>query len=278
MPLSLDEYPIEDFPVSPSVGAEVGGIDLSQPLTEEQFRDVKEALGQLGVLSFRDQDTTPDHHLRFAKAFGEIAINRFFHHVDGFPEIANVQRQPDEKGATGGYWHTDHSYDQVPAMGSVFVAREIPPVGGDTLFAGMAAAFDSLSPGLQSVLEVIEAWHSDKVCPEVSDPMLQRANEARLPGLKTAGTRAKHPAVIRDPISGRKVLYVNSGFTERFDGWKQSDLGHCCIVSTPMRPNRNSLTGIVVGRGMSLSGTTGPHGIARLMIVWAASVSFTASR
>lgn len=208
---------------SPSVGAEISGIDLSKRLSDETFANVRRALGEFGVIFFRDQDIDPAAHLAFAKRFGEININKFFHSVEGFPEIANVQRQPDERGATGWYWHTDHSYDQAPAMGSVFAAREIPPVGGDTLFAGMAVAFDALSDGLKSVLEGLEAWHTDIVCPEVADPRLRLVFADRQPGLDDAGSRAKHPVVIRHPISGKKVLYVNSGFTEGIDGWAPAE-------------------------------------------------------
>ncbi len=208
---------------APSVGAEISGLDLSGPLTDGQARELRRALGEFGVIFFRNQSLAPADHLAFAKRFGAINVNRFFHPVEGFPEIANVQRQPDEKGATGWYWHTDHSYDQAPAMGSVFVAREVPPVGGDTLFAGMAAAYDALSDGLKSVLEGLAAWHCDMVSPEVGDPRLHATFGARLQGLDEAGIRAKHPVVIRHPISGRKVLYVNSGFTEGIDGWHPAE-------------------------------------------------------
>ncbi|MGI9407026.1 MAG: TauD/TfdA dioxygenase family protein [Hyphomicrobiaceae bacterium] len=210
--------------LAPSVGAAISGVDLSEPLSDAQFQEVRRALGEFGVIFFHEQWCAPADHLRFAKAFGDININRFFQPVEGFPEIANVQRQPDERGATGWYWHTDHSYDQIPAMGSVFAAREIPPVGGDTLFAGMAAAYDALSDGLKSVLEGLEAWHANTVCPEVADPRLHAAFSDRLPGLQNdAGVRAKHPVVIRHPISGRKVLYVNSGFTECIEGWNHDE-------------------------------------------------------
>ena len=210
-------------PLEPAVGAEIHGIDLSQAITESQVGAIRQALGRYGVLFFRDQVLAPADHLRFARAFGDININRFFQPVEGFPEIANVQRQADEEGATGWYWHSDHSYDQIPAMGSVFAAREIPPVGGDTLFAGMAAAYAALSPGLQTVLEGLEAWHSDQVCPEVADPRLHQTFANRLSGLQDAGVRAKHPVVIRHPISGSKVLYVNAGFTEGIDGWHAAE-------------------------------------------------------
>ena len=213
---AFEEISVE--PLSPSLGAEISGIDLSAGMSDVQFSEVRRALGEFGVIFFRDQDTSPAAHVRFARRFGEININKYFHAVDGFPEIANVQRQPDERGATGWYWHTDHSYDSAPAMGSVFVAREIPPVGGDTLFAGMAAAYEALSDGLQSILEGLYAWHTDLVCPEVADPRLHDSFGDRLKGLENqSGSRARHPVVIRHPISGRKALYVNGGFTECID-------------------------------------------------------------
>lgn len=206
-------------PVTPGVGAEIQGIDLSSDVPDSTIEEIRQALGYYGVVFFREQNLDPAHHLAFAKAFGDININKFFHGVDGYPEIANVQRQPDEKGATGWYWHTDHSYDQVPAMGSVFVARELPSVGGDTLFAGMANAYDALSDGLKIVLEGLSAWHADITCPEVGNDALHDDFSGRLKMLDTSGTWAKHPVVIRHPISGRKCLYVNPGFTNCIDGW-----------------------------------------------------------
>ena len=211
-------------PLSPSVGAEISGVDLSAGVTDVQFAEIRRALGEFGVVFFRAQDISPKAHVSFAKRFGNIDINKYFHPVEGFPEVANVQREPDERGATGWYWHTDHSYDSAPAMGSVFVAREIPPVGGDTLFAGMAAAYTALSDDLKSVLEDLFAWHTDLVCPEVADSRLHDAFAARLKGLADQeGSRACHPMVIRHPISGQKVLYVNSGFTECIEGWSPAE-------------------------------------------------------
>ena len=219
---AFEEISVE--PLSPSVGAEISGVDLSAGLTDAQFSDVRRALGDFGVVFFRDQDISPAAHINFARRFGDIDINKYFHPVDGFPEIACVQRQPDEHGASGWYWHTDHSYDPAPAMGSAFVARELPPVGGDTIFAGMAAAYEALSEDLKSVLEGLHAWHTDLVCPEVADSALHDTFGDRLKGLENPEfSRARHPVVIRHPISGRKTLYVNSGFTECIDGWNTAE-------------------------------------------------------
>ena len=219
---AFEEISVE--PLSPSVGVEISGVDLSAGLTDAQFSDVRRALGEFGVVFFRDQDISPAAHIKFARRFGDIDINKYFQAVDAFPEIANVQRQPDEHGASGWYWHTDHSYDPVSAMGSVFVARELPPVGGDTLFAGMAAAYEALSDDLKSMLEGLHAWHTDLVCPEVADSRLHESFGARLQGLEDPKySRARHPVVIRHPISGQSVLYVNSGFTECIEGWSPAE-------------------------------------------------------
>lgn len=206
-------------PVSRAVGAEVMDVDLSKDISDKVVEEIRLALGDFGVLFFRGQSLSNDNHIRFAKKFGTISVNKYFHPVEGYPEIARVIRRPEEKGVTGGYWHTDHSYDQVPALGSVFVAREIPPVGGDTLFAGMFAVYDSLSAGLKSVLEGLWAWHSDAVCPEVGDPSLTEDFGARLKIVHANCVWAKHPVVIRHPLSNRPVLYVNKGFTHSIDGW-----------------------------------------------------------
>jgi len=148
--------------LAPSVGAEVSGVDLSKPIGDAQFQETRNALGTFGVIFLRDQDISPADQLRFAKSFGDININRFFHPVDGFPEIANVQRQPDERGATGWYWHTDHSYDQAPAMCSILHCIETPETGGDTMYASMYSAFDALSDGMKDTLRGLQAWHSSR--------------------------------------------------------------------------------------------------------------------
>jgi len=135
-------------PISPCLGAEIGGVDLSRPLSEAVFAEVRRAFVEFSVIFFRDQRLTPEQHIAFARRFGRIDINRFFKAVDGHPEIAEVRKEAEQKSNIGGSWHTDHSYDQIPALGSMLYARELPPVGGDTLFSSMVAAFEALSPGL----------------------------------------------------------------------------------------------------------------------------------
>jgi taurine dioxygenase len=202
-----------------AVGAEISGVDLSRPLTEAARETIRHALAQRGVVFFRDQSLTPDQHIALARQFGDINVNRFFSHLEGYPEIALVEKEPKQTKNIGGGWHTDHSYDRVPAMGSLLYARETPPRGGDTQFASMYAAYDALSEGLKQTLAGLRAVHSSR---HVFGHM-REGMEGRLHNPELAIQDAVHPVVIRHPESGRKALYVNPGFTLRFEGWTDDE-------------------------------------------------------
>ncbi|MGI9335710.1 MAG: TauD/TfdA dioxygenase family protein [Gammaproteobacteria bacterium] len=208
-------------PSGGGVGAFVEGIDLAASLSSNEAGALRSALGEFGVLFFRDQKLTPDQHLAAAAQFGEINVNRFFAQVQGYPSIAEVSKEPDQINNIGGSWHTDHSYDEIPALGSMLLAREVPPSGGDTLFANMYSAFESLSRGMQHTLENLRAVHSSRhVFGEKAPYRHGRSDLAGRLGNHEAATQdAVHPVVILHPISGRKSLYVNSGFTTQFEGW-----------------------------------------------------------
>lgn len=207
------------------VGAFVEGIDLSLGLSDDARDMLREALGDYGVLFFRDQDISPEAHMAFAERFGAINVNRFFKAVDGYPRIAEVRKEPDQQANIGGHWHTDHSYDTAPALGSILVARETPASGGDTLFANMYTAYETLSDGLRTVLNGLSAVHSSRhVFGAEGRNSRSGADYANRLGNPEAATQdAVHPVVIRHPISGRKALYVNPGFTLRFDGWTDAE-------------------------------------------------------
>ena len=147
---------IEIHPFTGSVGAEIRNIDLAA-LRDDDVDTVRHTLFDRGVVFFRDQHLTPEQHVAAAERFGPIDINRFFKHADGYPMIAEVRKEPEQKTNIGGGWHTDHSYDAAPALGSMLYAREVPPSGGDTLFASMYAAYDALSDGLKQTLEGLRA-------------------------------------------------------------------------------------------------------------------------
>lgn len=209
---------IEVQPASNALGAAVVGIDLSRPLPERELGELRQAFADYGVLFFRDQELTPEQHVAFARCWGEININRFFTPVAGYPMIAEVRKEPEQRTNIGGGWHTDHSYDEIPALGSLLYAREVPERGGDTLFASMYQAFDALSPGMQKMLLGMNAVHSSR---HVFGAAANRPADLaqRLGNNELATQDAVHPVVITHPLSGRKALYVNPGFTVCFEGW-----------------------------------------------------------
>ena len=204
-------------------GAEVLGVDLNA-MSNRQWDEVQRAFVEHGVVFFRDQKLTPEQHIAFARRWGPIDVNRFFKAAPGYPEIAEVRKEPEQKTNIGGGWHTDHSYDQEPAMGSILLAREVPEEGGDTLFANMYRAFEALSPGLQRTLEGLSAVHGSAHIfgkGGVNDRNPEGAS--RYGNQEAVGADVVHPVVIKHPLSGRKALYVNRAFTLRFDGWTPED-------------------------------------------------------
>jgi taurine dioxygenase len=212
-------------PISRFVGAEIGNVDIAAGLSEEQFLEIRRAFVTHGVIFIRDQDLTPDQHIEFAKRWGEINVNRFFQAVDTHPVIAEVRKEPSQKSNIGSAWHTDHSYDQIPAMGSILYAREVPKIGGDTLFSSMYAAYDHLSDGMKDTLLRMSAEHSsrhafgeaayvDRDMDDVAD---------RLSNTADAIQDATHPVIIKHPLSGRSALYVNGDFTVKFEGWSKQE-------------------------------------------------------
>ena len=213
---------IEVVPVSGGVGVEVYNVDIKSGIDAGTFDELRAAFVEHGLIFLRDQHITPDEHIAFAERWGEININRFFPRLDGYDQIATVTKEPDQTTNIGGGWHTDHSYDHVPAMGSILIARETPPVGGDTLFACMYTAYDTLSDGLKQTLEDMKAVHSSRhIFGEQSS--YRDTMKDRFSNPEDATQDAVHPVVITHPESGRKALYVNPGFTLHFDGWTEAE-------------------------------------------------------
>ena len=213
---------MEIRPISGALGAEILGVDLAAGVDEGTFDRIRATFREHGVIVIRDQNLTPEQHLAAARRFGKINVNRFFTPVDGQPEVAEVRKEPDQKRNIGSKWHTDHSYDDVPALGSMIYALEVPTAGGDTLFANMSLAYETLSDGMKTLLSTLEAVHSSrhvfgpgyKANPDVSD---------RFRNAEQAVQDAVHPVVIRHPDTGLKVLYVNPTFTVRFNDWTEEE-------------------------------------------------------
>lgn len=208
-------------PLATHVGVEASGIDLNR-IDEATMGAMKTALAEHGVVLVRDQSLTPEEHIAFARRWGAIDINNYFPANGGHPEIAEVRKSETQTVNIGGGWHTDHSYDQVPAMGSILLARETPPTGGDTLFASLGAAYDSLSDGMKSMLAGLRAVHSADHIYGHEGVYAKTDQAADLKG-HDVRTMAVHPVVIRHPSTGRSILYVNPAFTLRFEGWTREE-------------------------------------------------------
>jgi taurine dioxygenase len=209
---------------SACLGAWIDGVDLTQAVSDTDMLQMRAALCDHGVIFLRDQKISPEQHLAFAKRWAPIDINRFFSAVPGHPEIAQVLKEPNQKTNIGGGWHTDHSYDLAPAMGSMLLARQTPPSGGDTLFANMAAAFDALSPGLKRTLRTMRAVHSSKhVFGKAAGYHKLADLEGRMGNAERVPPDIAHPVVIKHPDSGREVLYVNPAFTVGFEDWTATE-------------------------------------------------------
>lgn len=206
---------MEIRPLTGSLGAEILGADVRD---RQQFDAIRAAFTQYSIVVLRGQSLRPEDHLEFARRFGEINVNRFFKPVDGHPEIATVLKEKDQKEAVGEGWHTDHSYDQIPAMGSILHAIEMPSCGGDTLFVSMSAAYEALSKPMRTFLDGMTAVHSSRHAFGVTTLDSEAAKSGRLGNAEAATQDARHPVVIKHPLSGRLGLFVNPVFTTHIDG------------------------------------------------------------
>lgn len=209
--------------VSPfeNCGAVVSGLQLAS-ITDNELAKLRTLFAEHGLLFFRDQVLPPEEHLRFARRFGDIVVNKFFKTTPEHPEIAEVRKEKTQQTNIGGGWHTDHSYDDEPALGSILVARTLPTTGGNTRFADLAAAYDALPKDLKKRIKGLCAVHSNKHL--YGENGLYRITDLaeQLGGMDRVGD-ATHPVVIRHPQSGRKVLYVNPGHTIQFQDWEFAD-------------------------------------------------------
>ncbi len=218
----MRNHRLDISPTSGALGAVIEGVDLAGPIDDGAIGEMREALNEHGVIFFRNQKLSPEQHIAFAERFGRIDINRFFKAAEGYPQIAEVRKEPDQKVNIGGGWHTDHSYDQEPALGSILLARETPTRGGDTLFACMNRAYEALSDGLKQTLEGLRAVHSSRHVFGAASAYVKETG-GRLGNTDAATQDAVHPVVMRHPESGKKILYVNSAFTTHFVGWTQKE-------------------------------------------------------
>jgi len=207
--------------LSGALGAELSGVDLSRPLDKAAAAEIRRLFLEHQVIFFRDQPLAPAQYMAFAQAFGEPVEYPLVKGLEGFPKIIEVKKLEHERAAFGAIWHTDTAYLERPPMASMLLAREIPPYGGDTLFASMTAAYDALSEGMKRMLGGLKAVNSSTKAD---------ASKTREDRIKSSGTEearreftAEHPVVRTHPETGRKALYVNRGHTVRFAGMTEDE-------------------------------------------------------
>src|SRR5579883_1726454 len=190
-------------PLSGAIGAEIRGVDLARPLDEESVAALRRALLDHLVIFFREQPLAPEQFLAFARRFGRVIEYPFVGSLERYPEITPVVKLEDERVNFGGVWHSDTAYLPEPPMGSMLLAREVPAYGGDTLFANMYLAYETLSAGLRRALDRLVAVNSS------TKADASRTREDRIRSAPTARSRedleAEHPVVRTHPETGRKA-------------------------------------------------------------------------
>lgn len=209
--------------VAGALGAEISGVDLSADLSDETIAAIRDALVEHQVIFFRGQNLTPAQQVAFGGRFGPLNIHPYVAGMPDHPEVMEIVKEPEDKVNFGGGWHSDMSFLAEPSIGSILYAVETPGYGGDTLFASQAAAYEALSPGLKATLEGLNAVHSANREYSSSGHSAQKRKSMQVVEAEGMAGEAVHPVVLVHPESGRKALYVNPAFTERFEGWSRRD-------------------------------------------------------
>lgn len=207
--------------IAGALGAELQGVDLTQPLTADLQQAVRAALLQHQVIFFRDQNLSTGQFMRFAQALGQPIEYPFVKGLEGFPCVIEVKKLEQEKVNFGGIWHSDTTYLEQPPMGSMLLAKEVPPYGGDTLFANQYMAWETLSDTMKSLLDGLVGISSSAK----ADVSKTREDRIKSDGKTSAPKEyiAHHPLVRTHPETGRKALYVNVAHTSGIVGMSEAE-------------------------------------------------------
>lgn len=203
-----------------ALGAEISGIDLNKPMDDATFKFIHDALIENQVIFFREQDLEPEMHKQFALRFGPVQIHPAYHHVPGYPEICILENSA-ERPSKIEKWHTDMTFNTTPPLGSILHSKHIPPVGGDTLFSSMSAAYEGLSDKMQSFLSGLTAVHDFRY--GFKESLAEPGGPERLADAIAANPPVEHPVIRTHPVSGKKGIFVNTLFTTHIVGMKQSE-------------------------------------------------------
>ncbi|HSC80818.1 MAG TPA: taurine dioxygenase [Chitinolyticbacter sp.] len=203
-------------PLSPAIGAVVDGVQLSEPLSDANRDALTETLLRHQVLFFRNQPVTPTQQRDFARQFGDLHIHPIYPNVPETPQILVLDTHADNLPDNDN-WHTDVTFITTPPLGAVLAAKKLPPTGGDTLWASGTAAFDALSPRLQALLDGLTATHDFAKSFPASRHAISQESRAQWEATRAKHPPLSHPVIRIHPVTGRKALFVNEGFTLRIN-------------------------------------------------------------
>jgi taurine dioxygenase len=214
---------IEVRPIAGAIGAEIHNVDVSQNLSDATVADIRKALLDHCVIFFRDQKLDVPQQKAFSRRFGEIFIHPNYKGTQADPEIVEIKRAPGDKKIVGEEWHADTTMWPEPPMGAILYALDVPPYGGDTIFANQYLAYEALSDGMKKLLSGMRALHSDrKVAGPRANMNASRSTKVR-EDADWRETVSSHPVVVTHPETGRKLLYVNHSYTYCFDGMTEEE-------------------------------------------------------
>lgn len=206
--------------LSPVIGTEVLGIDLGRPLESVIIEFLQELLVERKVIFFREQTISVAQHIEFARRFGDLEVHPFTPNDAAYPELIHLDNGPGNPPYIN-IWHSDVTWRQCPSLGSILRAREVPEVGGDTLFANMEAAYDALPEATKARLDGLVAVHDNT--PFLEGMRQRGASEDEIEARRAQFPPMRHPVVRTHPVSGRKSLYVNSAFTRYIEGMPKAE-------------------------------------------------------
>ena len=209
-------------PYSSAIGAEVLGIDLARPLDKKTWAHIHEAFRQHLVLFFRDQDLSPEQHLAFSRRFGALEPYPYADGMNEYPELVEVVKLADEVETFGGGWHVDMSFRESPPLGAALHAIDVPPAGGDTLFANMHLAFETLSPGMRGLVRRLKGVHDSH--------LYLTFTRTQTPAYRGMKMRNEYPAEVHvhsltraHPESGRTSLFISPDYCGLLEGMSKAE-------------------------------------------------------
>ena len=202
-------------PLSPTIGAEIDGVDLREPVSDVQLAELRQALLDWKVIFFRNQDITSEQHLLFGRRFGELEVHPFAKHHPEHPEVLQIRHSEKNVGREN-IWHSDVTWRLQPSLGSILLMKQCPPAGGDTIFADMYAAYDGLPQDIKDEIDGKDARHDFEGFLEALRK--KGVSEDELAAFEEQYPNPSHPVVRTHPETGRRGLYVNAAFTKEILG------------------------------------------------------------